>query len=121
VPEIGFRGIGAGGSTTLFRFFIQTPNPMKTLRLLAIVTLLTSAAFADKLAFDPVDTVAAVLQKHLGQKVELRMKSGEKISGKVEAVGAQAVHLSALTGQEFFDAVVVVADISAVIVRTGGK
>ena len=92
---------------------------MKTLRLLALATVLTSAAFADKLAFDPADTTATILKKQTGQKVELRMKSGEKISGKVEAVGTNAVHLSALAGQEFFDAVVTLSDISAVIVRTG--
>ena len=94
---------------------------MKTLRLLAVVTLFTSAVFAAPLAFDPADTTATILKKQTGQKVELRMKSGEKISGTVAAVGEKAVHLSALAGQEFFDAVVTLDDISAVIVRTGGK
>ncbi len=94
---------------------------MKTLRLLALAAMLTSAAFADKLAFDPGDTAATILKKQTGQKVELRMKSGEKIGGTVKAVGDKAVHLSALSGQEFFDAVVMIDDISAVIVRTGGK
>jgi hypothetical protein len=94
---------------------------MKTLRHLALAAMLTSAAFADKLAFDSADTAATILVKQTGQKVELRMKSGEKISGKVEAVGGKAVHLSALAGQEFYDAVVLIDEISAVIVRTGGK
>ena len=94
---------------------------MKTLRLLALVTLFTSAAFAAPLAFDPADTTTTILKKQTGQKVELRMKSGEKISGTVKAVGDKAVHLSALAGQEFSDAVVTLDEISAVIVRTGGK
>ena len=94
---------------------------MKTLRLLLLAVTLTATAFADKLAFDPADTVASILKKQTGQKVELRLKSGEKLGGKVEAVGEKAVHLSALTGQDFFDAVVMIDDISAVIVRTGGK
>ena len=94
---------------------------MKTLRLLLLAATLTATAFADKLAFDPADTVASILKKQTGQKVELRMKSGEKLGGKVEAVGEKAVHLSALTGQDFFDAVVLIEDISAVLVRTGGK
>lgn len=94
---------------------------MKTLRLLTLAAMLTSAAFADKLVFDPADTTATILKKQAGQKVELRMKSGEKLAGTVKAVVDKAVHLSALAGQEFFDAVVTLDDISAVIVRTGGK
>ena len=94
---------------------------MKTLRFLALVSLLASAAVAAPLAFDPADTTTTILKKQTGQKVELRMKSGEKISGTVKAVGDKAVHLSALAGQEFSDAVVTLDDISVVIVRTGGK
>jgi hypothetical protein len=95
---------------------------MKTLRLIALLTTLTAAAFADgKVGFEPGDTAASVLKRQAGQRVELRMKSGEKLGGKVEAVGEKAVHLSAITGQDFYDAVVVLDDISAVLVRTGGK
>ncbi len=95
---------------------------MKTLRLFALVTTLTAAAFADsKVGFEPGDTAASVLKRQVGQRVELRLKAGEKLAGKVEAVGDKTVHLSALTGQDFYDAVVVLDDISAVIIRTGGK
>ena len=94
---------------------------MKTLRLLVLAAVLTATAFADKLAFDAADTVASILKKQTGQKVELRLKSGEKLGGKIEAVGEKAVHLSAITGQDFFDAVVMIEEISAVLVRTGGK
>ena len=55
---------------------------MKTLRLLALVTLFTSAAFAAPLAFDPADTTTTILKKQTGQKVELRMKSGEKSAAR---------------------------------------
>ena len=96
---------------------------MKTLQLLSLVTLLTgTVAFADgKLDFQPTDTAKTVLDKQIGQKVELRLKSGEKLAGKVEKVGDKAVHLSAIAGQELFDAVVVLDDVAAVLVRTGGK
>ncbi len=63
------------------------------------------------------DTVLGILQKNVGQVVELRMKSGEKIGGKVEKVGDKLVHLTQLTGAEFYDAAVDAADISAVVVR----
>ncbi len=95
---------------------------MKILHLLAFVTILSTTAFAQsKVGFEPGDTAATVLKRQAGQRIELRMKSGEKIGGKVEAVGQLTVHLSGLTGQEFFDAVVVLDDISAVLIRTGGK
>jgi hypothetical protein len=92
----------------------------KSLFLLTLVSSLSLGALAQsKVGFQNGDTPATVLQRQTGQRVELRLKSGDKIAGKVEAVGEKAVHLSALSGQEFFDAVVVLEDISAVVVRTG--
>lgn len=64
------------------------------------------------------DTILGILQKNIGQVVELRMKSGEKIAGKLEKVGDKLVQLSQLTGAEFYDAAVDAGDISAVVVRT---
>jgi len=90
-----------------------------TLAALALALMLpTTAALADsKLAFTPNDTIAAVLTRQAGQTVELRLKSGEKIAGKLEKVGEKLVHISQLTGQEFYEAAVVIDDIAAVVVR----
>ena len=74
-----------------------------------------------KIDLQPSDTVLSILQKNVGLTVELRMKSGEKIGGKVEKVGDKLVHLSQLTGAEFFDAAVDTADVAAVVVRTKSK
>lgn len=71
-----------------------------------------------KIDLQTSDTILGVLQKNIGQVVELRMKSGEKIAGKLEKVGDKLVQLSALTGAEFYDAAVDVSDVSAVVVRT---
>jgi hypothetical protein len=95
---------------------------MKTLQLLILSVALTSAVLADgKVDFKPDDTTATVLKRQEGQRVELRLKSGEKISGKVEALSQKAVHLSGLVGQEMFDAVISLDDISAVVIRTASK
>ena len=91
------------------------------INILAVLALATTAWAEGKAVFNPSDTVATAVSRQVGQRVELRLKSGDKLVGKLEAVGDKAVHLSALTGQEFFDAVVALDDISAVIVRTGGK
>ena len=90
--------------------------------LVCTLFLIANVALADgTVGFQAADTTASVLKRQAGQRVELRLKSGEKLGGKVEAVGDKAVHLSGVTGQEFFDAVVVLDDISAVLIRTGGK
>jgi hypothetical protein len=66
-------------------------------------------------------TVLSVLQGSVGKTVELHLRSGEKMGGKVSQVSENTVHLSALTGAEYFDAFVDAKDISAVVARvTGG-
>jgi hypothetical protein len=97
---------------------------MKSLSLIFAVTLafVCSDLFAQsKIDLQPSDTIISILQRNTGQTVELRMKSGEKIGGKVEKVGDKLVHLSQLTGAEFFDAAVDTTDVAAVIVRTKSK
>jgi hypothetical protein len=94
---------------------------MKRISLLIalIFSLACGGLFAQgKIDLQPSDTIIGILQKNVGQIVELRMKSGEKIGGKVEKVGDKLVHLSQLTGAEFFEAAVDAADVAAVVVRT---
>ena len=67
------------------------------------------------------DTIQSVLQRQMGQPIELRMKSGEKIGGKLEKLNDKVVHLTQLTGAEYFDAAVAMDNIAAVIVRAKAK
>ena len=69
----------------------------------------------------PDDTVKSVLARQVGQTVELRLKNGEKIAGKVEMVGKDLVQLTQLAGAEFFEAVVVMDDVAAVVARAKAK
>jgi len=85
--------------------------------LFSVVFTFTALA-QGKVDFQLSDTVKTVLERQVGQKVELRLDGGEKIAGKVEKVGEKTVHLSAVAGQEFFDAVVVLEEVTAVLVRT---
>jgi hypothetical protein len=88
--------------------------------LIAVVfTFACANLFAQgKIDLQTSDTILGILQKNIGQTVELRMKCGEKIAGKIERVGDKLVHISALTGAEFYDAAVDAAEVSAVVVRT---
>jgi hypothetical protein len=75
----------------------------------------------EKAALQPNATVISLLQGSAGKAVELHLRSGEKMGGKVAGVTENLVHLSNLTGAEFFDAFIDVKDISAVVVRVAGK
>ena len=92
---------------------------MKTLRILALMTTLAATALADgKVGFTPADTVASVLTRQVGQRVELRMKSGEKLAGKVEAVGEKLSTSQASPDRNFLMPSWCCDQVSAVIIRT---
>ena len=75
----------------------------------------------EKPAIQPNATVISILQGNAGKAVELHLRSGEKIGGRVGQVTDNILYLSHLTGAEFFDAFVDVKDISAVVIRAGGR
>jgi hypothetical protein len=101
-------------------------NSLIMKRLLFLITLLATIACAtlsaqNKIELQAGDTIASILQRSAGQTVELRMKSGEKIGGKIDKTGDKLVYLSQVTGAEYFDAVVDMSDVAAVIVRAKAK
>ena len=75
----------------------------------------------DKVGLQPNATVLSILQGSAGKTVELRLNSGEKIGGRVDQVTDNVVHLSQLTGAEFFEAFVDTKDIAAVVIRAKAK
>ncbi|CAN5799110.1 hypothetical protein BH20VER1_BH20VER1_28650 [soil metagenome] len=82
-------------------------------------TLVCSSAFAQsKIELLPNDTMKTVLERNVGQVVELRLKSGEKMGGKVEKISDGLAHLAQLTGAEYYDAVVDINEVAAVSIRT---
>ena len=86
---------------------------------LAFTALAASAFAQSKIELGSEgDDLRTVISKQVGQRVELRLSSGDKIAGKVEKVTVNAVHLSSITGQELFDAAVAISHVSAVLVRT---
>lgn len=82
-----------------------------------LVAIASSNVVAQQIDFLPDDNVKTLLQRQVGKTVELRMRSGEKIAGKLEKVGDTMVHLSQLTGAEFYEAAVAMDAISAVVMR----
>jgi hypothetical protein len=94
---------------------------MKTSAMLA--TLFVSAAFATVAAAEPLTvgadaTIEKLLTSQIGKSVTVRTGGAEEITGKVKSVSSELVHLSELSGKEFFDAVVTTDSITSVVIRT---
>jgi hypothetical protein len=78
-------------------------------------------AMAEPLELVADATVTTVLKQHTDQRVTVKLRSGEELSGTVKAVHDKVTHLHALSGMEFFDAVIVNDEISAVVVRVRNR
>jgi hypothetical protein len=91
--------------------------------LLGIITAVgcSSLLAQEKVGLPPNATVLGILQSSAGKPVELHLRSGEKLGGRVAQVTDNVVHLSNLTGAEYFEAFVDVKDISAVVIRITGR
>jgi hypothetical protein len=89
-----------------------------------ISTLLIAAALAcsapahAQLQVGSNDTVESVLRAHKDKRVTLRLRAGQEITGVVRAANARVVQIGAVSGREFFDAVVPLSSIDAVLIRT---
>lgn len=96
---------------------------MKIFHILALLLLTTVLPLvADPgLAPQAGDTIPGILRRQTGQKVELRLNSGQNIAGKVESVGDSTVYLTNLVGMELYEAVVSLDDISAIVARAPAK
>ena len=91
------------------------------LPLLLSATLVISAMAQTPIDLQANDTMRTVLERQVGQTVDLRMKSGEKIGGKLQKVSDKLAHLTQLAGAEFYDAAVDIDAIAAVAVRAKAK
>ena len=91
---------------------------------IAILTLLLTAllaahpALAQELKVAPTANVESLVAAQKGKRITVRTRSGQELTGVVRDVTPRFVQLGALAGREFFDAVVALDSIEAVIVRT---
>lgn len=87
--------------------------------LLSVATLssATSGSAQDTPMEVNADAIKVNLERQVGKRVRLRLHSGQDIEGTVVAVGTAGVHLGRLAGMDFFDGVVRLDQIAAVIIR----
>lgn len=78
-----------------------------------------SSADGDRKTLDVTksDTLASVLKKQADKTVTLKMVSGQDITGKLQSVGDHVVYISRIRGIEYYDAVIDLDDILAMVVR----
>lgn len=62
-------------------------------------------------------SIKEVLKGQEGKRVTISTASGQEIDGVVTKVGDHLVHISSLTGKEFYDAVVALDRVNAVVFR----
>ncbi len=84
-----------------------------------VTGLAASSARAEekKLELRQGDVMADVLGRLVGSSVEVTLRSGTSLSGKLTKVHQQLAVVSELSRKEFYDAVVRIDEISAVTVR----
>ena len=91
---------------------------MKKVLAMLLVGIACAAASAAELKLTPSDTIETVLAANKGKRVTVRLRSGQEITGIVREAGSRVVQLGAVSGKDFFDAVVPLEAIEAVFIRT---
>jgi hypothetical protein len=79
---------------------------------------LAAQAIAEDVTISATDTTQSVVAAQKNKRVTLRMRSGQELTGTVREVSAKLIVLAALSGREFFDAVIPLESVEAVIIRT---
>ena len=92
--------------------------PRLVLSLVLVLALITAAVAQEaKMSIVNEDTIRTVLSKQVGKQVTLKLDSGEELGGVVRTVGEHVVHIEKISGKEFFDAIVDLDEVAAVILR----
>jgi hypothetical protein len=86
-------------------------------------SLFSTIIFAEEKKYDlnASSVIKDILKEQTGKRVYLRMDSGEEVLGVVSKVGDQLVHVSSLAGRDFYDAVIRIDRITAVIFKVRGN
>lgn len=91
-----------------FTFFLLTSSAVNPLPAMALGV---NAELAN------ATEMKSALSEQKGKIVTVKLASGQDLSGQVERVGTNTVHLSKISGQESSDALVRIDHVSALLVK----
>jgi cyclopropane fatty-acyl-phospholipid synthase-like methyltransferase len=86
--------------------------------LLGVALAFAVSAIGAELDVKQDDSVQSLLAAQKGKRVTVRTRSGQEFTGTVKTVSPKLVQVSQVAGKEFFDAVVPLEAVEAVLVRT---
>lgn len=89
--------------------------------LVAVFSAASVSADEQKFELKPSAGMNEVLTENVGKRVTLRLGSGDEIEGTVTQVGKTLVHVSRISGKEYYDAVISIDKVSAVRMRVREK
>lgn len=93
-------------------------NAIPVVLIAAAIACSALPAAAAELRVAANDNIQSVLAAQKGARVTVRVRSGQDITGVVRDVNQRVVQIGAVSGREFFDAVVPLEAVDAVFVRT---
>ncbi len=64
------------------------------------------------------ESMKDLLARHKGKHITIRLTSGVELEGELEELGDHVLQLTELAGMEFYDAIVRLDTVAALIVRT---
>ncbi len=80
-----------------------------------------SALNPNELDLNSPESLRINLERFTGERITVSLTGGGELQGVVSKVGETTLYLTELTGREFFDAVVRLDHISAVVVKMRNK
>ena len=86
--------------------------------MLAVLAFFCGTAFAQDVTISPNDSTQSVLTAQKGKRVTVRLRSGQELTGLMRDSNGKVAVIAAISGREFFDAVVPLDAIEAVLIRT---
>ncbi len=96
---------------------------ISTTAIAVMCMLFAAGVFADENRFELNESygIREVLNSYVGKRVSLRTDAGEALEGTVIRVGNHLVHISKLSGRDYYDAVVVIDRINSIVFRARGN
>lgn len=62
-------------------------------------------------------TIQYILSANKGELVTIKMQSGSEFTGKIVDVSGEVVHITELSGMEYYDAAASIQNIESIVIR----